>query len=61
MGRELRDRFPVARFYRKRAKEIRSVANGQPEEDERDLLINLAAEYERLARLAEAQANSAQG
>ena len=59
MGRELRDRFPVARFYRKRAKEIRSVASGQPEEDERDLLINLAAEYERLARQAEARSPAA--
>ena len=58
MGRELRDRFPAARFYRKRAKEIRSVASGQPEEDERDLL-NLAAEYERLARQAEARSTAA--
>jgi hypothetical protein len=61
VGRELRDRFPVARFYRKRAKEIRSVASGQPEDDDRDLLINLAAEYERLASLAEARGSSAQG
>ena len=60
MGREQRDKFPVARFYRARAKEIRTVADGQMDDD-RDLLITLAGEYERLARLAELRGRAAAG
>jgi len=44
-----------------RAKEIRSIASWELEEDDRELLNTLAGEYDRLARLAEARGRTAAG
>ncbi len=45
------DDAAVARRYRKRAKEVRAIAEAVLERKSRMILLRIAADYERMARL----------
>jgi hypothetical protein len=45
------DDAATARRYRKRAKEIRAIAEASAERKSRVILLRIAADYERMARL----------
>jgi len=60
MGRELRNKYLMARVYRTRAEKLRTIAGGALGEPERDLLLEIAADLERQAKAAEARARLAQ-
>ena len=53
MARGMRNKFVAARMYRDRAEELRAIADGLAHESERDLLMSIAGDYERLAKSAE--------
>ncbi len=53
MARGMRNKFVAARMYRDRAEELRAIADGLAQESERDLLMSIAGDYERLAKSAE--------
>ncbi len=45
------DDAAAARRYRKRAKEVRAIAEALTERNSRIVLLRIAADYERMARL----------
>ena len=45
------DDAAVARRYRKRAKEVRAIAEAVLERNSRMILLRIATDYERMARL----------
>ena len=49
----MRDNAAVAKHHRLRAAELRTVALGMYQEKERKILLQIADDYERLARDAE--------
>jgi hypothetical protein len=60
MTRELRNKFLMARVYRDRAEQLRTIANGSLAEPDRDLLITVALDLERQAKVSEARARQAE-
>jgi len=54
-GREMRDKDEAAKHYRRRAKEVRAISKGIFDHVERKTLMEVAEEYEQLAREAEAK------
>ena len=60
MGRELRNKFLMARAYRDRAEQLRTIASGPLAEFDRDLLLEIAGDLERQAKAAEARARFAE-
>ncbi len=60
MALKMRNKFLKARIYRDRAEELRTIADGLSTNSERNFLITLADDYERLAKVAEAQGRFAQ-
>ena len=48
---EMADDAAAARRYRKRAKEVRAIAEAVMEQKYRMILLRIAADYERMARL----------
>ena len=55
MARMMRSKFEIARRYRERAEKLRIIANGLNSGAEREFLIELAADNDRLAASAEAR------
>jgi len=56
MARVMQSKFELARRYRERAEELRTIADGLNSEPQRELLVRLAEDNERLAVSAEARA-----
>ena len=52
-----RDRDPA--YYRKRAKEVRKLADRMGDPEDKDILLKVAEEYEMLAKSAEERAAGA--
>ena len=48
---KMRDDAATAKRYRARAKEIRAIADAVPDRRSRSILLRVAADYEKLARL----------
>ena len=59
MARELKNKLILANIYRERAEELRTIADGLTRDLERNLLVNIADDYERQAKSAEARARRA--
>src|SRR5262245_55464286 len=55
MARMMRSKFEIARMYRERAEKLRFIADGLNGKAEREFLIELAADNDRLAASAEAR------
>lgn len=55
VARMMRNKFEIARLYRERAEKLRTIAGGLNGEAEREFLMELAADNDRLAASAEAR------
>ena len=53
---EMRDTVKVAKHYRLRAEEVRTIADGMARTEPRKMLMQIADEYEQWALAAEAEA-----
>ena len=60
MALRMRNKFLKARIYQEHAEELRTIADGLLTDSERNFLITIADDYERLAKVAEAQGRLAQ-
>lgn len=51
----MQDKAEITKHYRRRAEELRVIAEGIFDRDERKTLVEIADEFEQLARDAEAK------